>query len=387
MTAARALLLLVVALAALAGTAAAAHPGATLGDQIAGAPAQAELKGAHAAVDAALKARKQRLDAWQRAQKLRDAAAADVARLKKAGAQSGALDAALKKALALDEDATHARVQLLAAESDVASRGALLLKLYDAVLLERRRAVDGASAGTRPAAVGAYRDLAAQRDAVRAALLPVLPSSIDASAELPKGVDLDARADDDVETLLEKADLARDLEERFLRQAEAVRKRIGELEDEQAVAKGVSSMVGRSQLFDEEDRRLPAVRTESASATPPADHAAQVPTTSTARGGGTGGTGGAGAAAPPAAFDSNEPQGVASGPTEAAAPSSPFAVTSGGPTVLRTEQAMAAPADAAIAGLLSSNVSVDQLKALEMKLKARAAELDAKQKKLKAQAH
>lgn len=358
----------------------------------------AELKAAQASVDAALKVRKQRFDAWQKAAKAKEAAAADVAAKKRAGVAGAPLEAALKKALALDEDAARARSVLLAAESDVARGGAALLKLYDALLVERRKAVEALPAQTtaRAQAASAYKELSAQRDAVRAALLPVLTergADVGASPALPRGVDLDARADDDVETLLEKADLARDLEARFLRQAEAVRKRIAELEEEQAVAREVSGMVGRSQLFDEEDRRVVVLRSETSQ-------------NATAGGGGNdnGGNRAAGdddADAP--AFDAapEELDPGTGGPAPAPPPNgnngvvadnarevpAAFANT-GTPTLTRTEQSLGlAQTDAAMAGLLSSSgASVESLRALEAKLKAQATSLRDKSKKLKSEA-
>jgi hypothetical protein len=366
---------------------ASAHP-VSLADAV--AAAAADVKAAHAAVDQALKVRKQKLDAWQKAQKLKDQAAADVARKKKAGVTGSALESALQGALTLDEDAAQKRSALLAAESDVSSRGASLLKLYDGLLVERRRAVEALPAQSiaRAQAVSAYRDLAAQRDAVRQALLPVLPQGGDAAAELPKGVDLEAKPDDDVDTLLEKADLARDLEERFLRQAAAVRQRIGELEEERAVQKGVSGMVGRSQLFDEEDRRLPVARTETAPAPSTALSRTSSPSPSSSSTGGTGAfLGGANdaPAAPPGGHTTQD----ASAPPPPTAPAttseSAFALSQA-PTVVRGDQA-ATPSVGDLQGMLSSsNVSVESLTALEQKLKARAHELDDKQRKLKAQA-
>jgi hypothetical protein len=358
----------------------------------------AELKAAQVSVDAALKVRKQRFDAWQKAAKAKDAAAADVAAKKRAGVSGAPLEGALKKALALDEEAARARSSLLAAESDVARGGASLLKLYDALLVERRKSVEALPAQTaqRAQAASAYKDLSAQRDAVRAALLPVLTergADVGASPALPRGVDLDARADDDVETLLEKADLARDLEARFLRQAEAVRKRIAELEEENAVAREVSGMVGRSQLFDEEDRRVVVLRSENANATG-------------ANSGGNERAAGGAPAPAPETDDGDVFEGAPDGTNNAPPPGDPGTTTNGGndfvqaappaafantgapPTLTRTEQSLGlAQTDAAMAGLLSSSgASVESLRALEAKLKAQATSLRDKSKKLKTEA-
>ena len=346
----------------------------------------AELKAARQQVDAALRLRKQRLESWQNAVAARDAAAATVAHKKRAGDAAG-LQKAQQQTFALDEEATRARSVLAAAEAGVARGGAELLALYDTLLAERRRAVDGANASARRAAVQTYRDLAAQRDAVRQALLPVLADASASTAAAP-AADLDPRADDDVETLLEKADLARDLEQRLNRQMEAVRRRISELEEEQAVAKDVVGMVGRSALFDEEDRRLLVVHTETTKRTVNNGPVAAI-------GAGDGRTNGdddAAEAPPSAGFDSDpEADGVGGGAPPPAAPSSgisfpaPSVVSS--TSVLRTEQTLAMPAtDVGMQGLLSSSTSVSSLKALEKKLAANAAQARDKAKKLRVEA-
>ncbi len=387
------LALLPVAAAALLGAGltappARALPAPELAASIAGAGrvTAAELKGAQAAVDHALKTRKQRLESWQRAQNKRDAAAADVEKKKKAGVRGAALEDALKGALSLDEAAAHARSQLLASESAVSTQGAALLRLYDALLVERRRGVEAlpAESSARAQAVTAYRALAAQRDAVRQALLPVLGNDIDVA--LPDGVDLEAHPDDDVETLLDKADLARDLEARFLRQAHAVRQRIRELEEEEAVAKDVSGMVGRSRLFDEEDRRLFVVHPEQTQTQSTSSGTTRSTTGNDARdpsatvGAGNGDFG-------DVPQDAQSPAPPESGGSTASPPPSAFASVTPPPAPVRAEQVTAPQTDPAIAGLLSSStVSVDSLKALEKKLEAQAAALKGKSKALRSQA-
>lgn len=382
--------LMLVAVLALAAWSPAAFAGFPAGipQSLAGASGRAtaaELKTAQASVDAALKVRKQRFEGWQKAARAREAGAADVANKKRAGVSGGPLEGALKSALALDEEAARARSSLLAAEAEVARGGAALLKIYDALLVERRRVVEAlpAQSAARAQAASAYKDLSTQRDAVRGALLPVLGERGERGdqGELPR-VDLDARADDDVETLLEKADLARDLEARFLRQADAVRKRIAELEEEQAVAREVSGMVGRSQLFDEEDRRVLVLRAEATPSNSPP------PTARSSVNGPQSGSDdvsfdgapeveGVGAAPPPPSFAVSAPSNnlVSSGTT------SP-------PTLPRSEQIVGlVQTDAAMSGLLtSSGASVDALRALEMKLKAQAGALRDKSKKLKSEA-
>jgi len=220
---------------------------------------------------------------------------------------------------------------------------------------------------------------------VRQALLPVLPQSSDAAAELPKGVDLEARPDDDVDTLLEKDDLARDLEQRFLRQAEAVHQRISELEEERAVQKGVSGMVGRSQLFDEEDRRLPVVKTEAAPAPSTALSRTSTSTSSAPPAApATGAFGGNGAVDSPGG---QHTQDTGAAPSNGLTTEPATFAASPPPTVLRGDQAATPGAGADLQGMLSSSsVSVESLKALEAKLKARAHSLDDQQRKLKAQA-
>jgi Skp family chaperone for outer membrane proteins len=344
---------------------------ATWGRALPGASVAGELKATQGKVDGTLKQRRQRMDAWQKAAAARDRAAQDVQRMKRAGADSSALEAALAKALDLDEKAARARARLLASEAEAAKGGAELLRLYDALLVERRRAVEALDATDpqRGAAVIGYRDLAAQRDAVRRALLPVLQESV--AQDAPQSVDLEPRAGDDVEALLAKADLARDLEDRAVRQAAAVARRMRELEEERAVARDVSGMLGRSQLFDEEDRRLLVIRQDlqSASATTLSGAQRARPedvATSTAG----------------ADADATDDAPLAPvNPTLLSAPTGPAPFS-------QTEQGFLGPqTDASVAGLLSSSsTSLDELRALELKLRTSARTLRGKSEKLKSEA-
>lgn len=217
------------------------------------------LRTAHQQTDAALKLRRGRFDAWQAAVEARDAAAAQVERMKVAGQRGPDLEAALRAALVLDEKTNLARSQLMAAEAEVARSGAELLRVYDAVLTLQRREADALPArdGRRESALAAWQALAQQRDKVRRSLGPVLRQS--GAIDVGTDVSVEARPDDDVETLLEKADLARDLEERFLRRAQAVERRIEELVEERAVARDVAGLVRSQSLFDEDDMRLRVV--------------------------------------------------------------------------------------------------------------------------------
>ena len=214
------------------------------------------LRAGHARVNEALSARKAVHMKWQSAVKARDEAAAQVERSKRAGERGTELEEALRRALVLDEAANVARSSLLAKEAEVARRGAELLSVYDALLVEVRRQIEGLPIADprRAREVRAYQALASQRDQVRQALSPVLAPEVD--AELGLGADVRPLPDDDIETLLEKADLARDLEERFLRRAALVRRRIAELEEESALARDVKDLVRSQSLFDEEQRRL-----------------------------------------------------------------------------------------------------------------------------------
>jgi hypothetical protein len=354
----------------------------------------AELKAAHGAVDAALKLRRHRLDAWQRADRAKETGAADVAHKKRAGVSGALLKDVLREALALDEEATRARSALLAAEAEVARGGAALLELYDALLLERRRAVEAlpAHGAARAQAAAVYQQLSAQRDGVRTALLPVLAErslgALERAGELPR-VDLGAHADDDVETLLEKADLARDLEARCLRQAEAVAKRIAELEEEQAVARELSGVVGRSQLFDEEDRRILVLRPAAVNAgtsgtnnnrstNAPASDAIDVFPNSS-----PGESAGGRAPAPPSV-----PSAFAGGDGATSSPAALASPAAGSPPLQLAEQSLGLlPTDAALSGLFtSSGASVEALRALEAKLKAQALMLRDTSQKLKTEA-
>jgi len=253
-------LLLALALSAGIPVSAAASPVGMTGalEQIAAAPPSrvAELiSAARKEVDESLAARARRFEDYRRAQSRRDLMARKIETMKRAAVAGPELKKALQEALILDEEAQVARSALLAAEADVARNGARLLQLYDAVLTERRQAIATVERGSQnqERLVEAYRKLAAQRDQVRAVLKPVLEI---AGAEGASLSEITPSPDDDVETLLEKADLARDLEERYLRQAAEVRKRIIELEAEQALARDIIGMARTESLFDENDRRL-----------------------------------------------------------------------------------------------------------------------------------
>lgn len=255
------LLMAVVAAALCAGPGMARPPVEALSATAAMPPERrmAQLRQGHARVNEALAMRKARHAAWQKAVRDRDAAAALVERMKRSGDRGADLEASLREALALDEAATVARSRLMAAEAEVARRGAELLAVYDAVLADERRDIEALPAGDarRAHQVRIYQALADQRDHVRRALSPVLSADVDAG--LGVGAEVRAAPDDDIETLLEKADLARDLEERFLRRAALVRRRIAELEEEQALARDVAALVRSQSLFDEEHRRLVVV--------------------------------------------------------------------------------------------------------------------------------
>ncbi len=253
--------LLVLLCAALLAPAAGARP-ATVSTallDVAGVPAQRlieRLEQGHRDVDAALTTRTQRLSTYQAAAAARDKKAGQIAALKAGGVDATTVRRAMSDALVLDERAIVARSQLLAAEAEVAKKGAELLQIYEAILVEKRREAMRADkqSKARARAVKAFRALSERRDAIRKALLPVLSQRGGAD---PEAMDEVApQRGDDIETLLEKADLARDLEERFLRRAESVRKRIIELEAERAVARDVVGMVRSNNLFDETDRRL-----------------------------------------------------------------------------------------------------------------------------------
>ncbi len=249
----------------------------------AGSDVAAELRASQRRTDAALARRASLAGLAARADAARDAAANDVTALKAApGRDQRRLEAALRAALEADERAAAARSDLAGADAAVARHGAELLALYDRLLVVRRGAVDGAPAARRADAVASWRALVAQRDAIRRALAPVLAPDVSADDRRGTLRDLDVDEDDDVEALLEKVDLARDLEARLRRRADAVRARIRELRDERAVAADVDAAVGRASLFDEEDRRLLLNRADLATArTDSARNAAPAPPTST----------------------------------------------------------------------------------------------------------
>lgn len=371
---------------------ASALPLTTMAASTSTGPGAAELQAAHGRVDALLRARQLRRKAWEDATRARDAAAAQVTEAKRQRMRGASLEAALRRTLALDEETARARSALLAADAAVAAQGAELLRLYDNVLVGQRRAVETLPPGNaaRSRAVTTYRALAAQRDAVRAALAPVLHDRAPAhGAALPAGVDLEARPDDDVEALLEKADLARDLEQRFLRQAEQVRQRIRELEEERALVDDVSGMMGRSQLFDEEDRRMVLFRTEAVRSPVPASSRsdADASATETARNSGADSAPAGGAveaddaASPPSAPEAAAGDAAPSAPVSAPTTEAPPAAPPPAPelTVVRGEQVISAQTGALGVGVATS---MDELRALEARLKAQARALRDKSKRL-----
>jgi hypothetical protein len=357
------------------------------------------LKAGHADVDQALALRGERAAAWQGAVQERDEAAARVAGIKRQGKRGEGLDRALRAALVLDERANLARSRVMAAEAEVAKRGAALLRLYDAVLTLKRREVEGLaqSDARRDKAVRAYQGLAKQRDEVRRSLGAVLGQNDAGELDSPMGVR--ASDDDDVQALLEKADLARDLEERLLRRAEAISRRIFELAEERAVARDVAGLVRSQSLFDEDDMRLRVVSSEV--------RAQQQPVAPVAGGGGSSAT----------ALAPNSPSAVGQQGSRgddgrsAPAPSSESAMGTqdfpgvsdagggllpggaapdvGGTAVPRTAERafLASPGDVDLAALLASgDLTLPELKALEAKLRGRAAQMRAQSKELRGEA-
>ena len=354
-----------------------------------GQPMAEALREAQDHVDAALKLRRQRLQDWRTAANAREASAADVAHKKSAGVSGAALQNSLKQALATDEEAARARASLLAAQGELARGGAALLKLYDALLLQRRRAFEAmpGKSAARAQAAAAYQRLSQQRDAVRLALLPALNERM--AGEPRVDVDLEVRADDDVETLLEKADLAHDLEARLLRKASDVRKRMAELEEQQAVARDVGGMVGRSQLFDEEDRRMFVMRPgrESPAAsertTTESDTSDEPETSQDVDTGG--------ASLPNDAPASESSRGTAPSPAPIVSAPNDRQLSAGAgplPALQRIEQPVSfVQTDAAMAGqMTSSSGNIDALRALQARLKAQAAAVREKAEKLTGEA-
>jgi hypothetical protein len=213
------------------------------------------LKRSHDEVNQALKARSLRLRSFQSILKRRERAAARLERLKAEGRTDLVLDRAMREALVLDEEAQRARAALLAAEAEVARRGAGLLELFDLVLAQQNRKIRAMAAEDtrRRGALAQYGRLAQQRAQVRQLLQPVLAE--DAGGGEASLDEVRAAPTDDVETLLEKADLARDLEERFRRRAAEVRRRIKLLEQQRSLARATVGMVRESNLFGEDDYR------------------------------------------------------------------------------------------------------------------------------------
>lgn len=214
---------------------------------------------AHAATDAALRARQAVVQRHRALVKERDQAALAVDAEKRALAAGKSSPARVAQMLSVantsDERVQAAHADVRAADREVATRGAELLKLYDALLVEKKRELARLSTNDtrRAPLVLAYQRFAGQRDVVREALRPALAEMPALSRAAPS---LEVRAGDDVETLLEKADLARDLEARLVAQADALRRRIQEIEAEQGLARDVAGLARTGALFDEADRRL-----------------------------------------------------------------------------------------------------------------------------------
>ncbi len=214
------------------------------------------LRRGHGQVDALLLARAKQAEKVSALRRDRDAAANRVDGMKQRAERGAALEKSLRAALVLDENFTYAQSQLVALDGEIAREGAQLLRLYDAILNEKHKEARkyGVKDARRAKVQQAYRALVQRRDGVRQALLPVMGES--SSSAPSTGVELVARPDDDIESLMDKADLARDLETRFLRRAQAVRKRIKQLEAERTLARDVIGIASTDSLFDESDHRV-----------------------------------------------------------------------------------------------------------------------------------
>jgi len=250
---------LALALAPFGAQAASVPPIAT---ELAAVPPQRlaeRIAEAHAATDAALRARQSVVLRHRALVKERDQAALAVDAEKRALAAGKSSAARVSQMMAVanksDERVQAAHAEVRAADREVSARGAELLKLYDALLVEKKRELGRLSTNDtrRAPLVVAYQRFAEQRDVMREALRPALVDVPDLARKAPS---LDVHAGDDVETLLEKADLARDLEARLVAQADALRRRIQEIESEQGLARDVAGLARTGALFDEADRRL-----------------------------------------------------------------------------------------------------------------------------------
>jgi len=172
--------------------------------------------------------------------------------MKASGTKGEALDIMLRNALLLDEEAVRSRSALLQAESRLAHAGATLLTTFTSLLQERRARINHRAGASKKRAIAAYRALAQKRDEVRQLLAPVLRQEPSVFA----AANLSVSEADDVEALLEKADLARDMEERFLRKMRVIQKRIHELEIQRDLAVDVADLDREAALFDEGAPRL-----------------------------------------------------------------------------------------------------------------------------------
>ncbi|MCP4502180.1 MAG: hypothetical protein GY822_19660 [Deltaproteobacteria bacterium] len=219
-------------------------------------PTLIALKQAHQRVNQALARRKIEAHQLDKVKSARDEKVSQVAELKAKNASEKDLHLLLREALVLDENVAFERAQLVAADGEVARTGASLFQLYDGLLLKKRREIESPtrSRAAKKRSLQAYRMLAKERDALRRLLAPAMGNLQSRRGDLEAAIRI--QEDDDAETLLEKADLAHDLEERYFRRAAAVRRRIIELEQERVLARDVLGLARTQGLFDESDRRL-----------------------------------------------------------------------------------------------------------------------------------
>lgn len=186
--------------------------------------------------------------------------------LKEQGNNTSALNTALKDALAADEKVRNLQIRLQDAESRVLEHGNRLLSLYEKAMQSKQLEIQNYAKGStaQRSAQETYQDLSTKYTQIQNILAPVVQSRQKKGGySALTSEQLQINPNDDAETLLDKADLAADLGDRYLRQADDIQKKLVALEKSKAVAGDVARMMQQGSLFDEEDRRLFVTKTDN----------------------------------------------------------------------------------------------------------------------------
>lgn len=201
----------------------------------------------------------------------RESLAKKIQSLKEQGNNASALNTALKDALAVDEKVRNLQIRMQDAESRVLQHGNRLLFLYEKAIQAKQIEIQNYAKGSaaQRSAQETYQDLSTKYVQIQNILAPVLQSRQKKGGySALTSEQLQINLNDDAETLLDKADLAADLGDRYLRQADEIQKKLVALEKSKAVAGDVARMMQQGSLFDEEDRRLFVTKTNTNSSFP-----------------------------------------------------------------------------------------------------------------------